>query len=90
MSLSKITRNYQITIPVNIRKSLKLKVGHMVDFDVKDNKIILSLKKIIDEDQSWFWTEEWQKGEKEVTESLRKKEGFVFKNVKEMRKHFDA
>ena len=27
-------------------------------------------KKLIDADQAWFWTEEWQKGEREASEDI--------------------
>ncbi|GAB6171209.1 hypothetical protein JCM15765_06870 [Paradesulfitobacterium aromaticivorans] len=32
----------------------------------EDEKIVLEPKKIIPADQQWFWTEEWQKGEREA------------------------
>jgi len=43
----------------------------------------------VDEDQSWFWTPEWQKGEKEVNRSVQKGQTRTFKNVSAMRKHFE-
>ena len=41
MSKTKITRNYQITIPRDIRKKLKLKLGEQVTIHLEGEKIII-------------------------------------------------
>ncbi len=41
MSLTKVTRNYQITIPSEIRKKLGIKVGDVLIVDVEDGKIVI-------------------------------------------------
>ncbi|AJC71647.1 MAG: AbrB/MazE/SpoVT family DNA-binding domain-containing protein [Thermococcus sp.] len=41
MSLTKVTRNYQITIPSDIRKKLGIKVGDVLVVDVEDGKIVI-------------------------------------------------
>jgi hypothetical protein len=33
----------------------------------------------IDRSQAWFWTKEWQAGEREASEQARRGEGRVFK-----------
>ncbi|MBI3252104.1 MAG: AbrB/MazE/SpoVT family DNA-binding domain-containing protein [Candidatus Omnitrophica bacterium] len=88
MAISKVTRNYQITIPAMVRELLHVQVGSLVDFIVKKGQVILKPKALVDEDQSWFWSKEWQEGEREVEESKRKGRGMAFKNVQEMRRHF--
>lgn len=88
MTTSKITRNFQVTLPVSIRKKFHLKVGAILDFIEKHGMIVVVPKKLVDEDQSWFWSKEWQKHEKEVDASVKKSESTSFKNVREMRKHF--
>lgn len=89
MSITKVTRNFQVTIPVNIRKAFRIKVGTVVDFVIKKGAIILKPKALVDEDQAWFWTEEWQKGEKEVDEAIKKGEVDSFKDVGDIRKHLE-
>ncbi len=89
MAIGKVTRNFQITIPASIRKALRISVGSIVDFDLKEGEVIMKPKEMIDKDQSWFWTDEWQKGEKEVDESRRKKDTTSFDDVDEMKKHFE-
>jgi hypothetical protein len=41
-------------------------------------------------DDQWFWTEEWQEGEKVASRELRERMGFgPFKSGQEMRTHFE-
>ena len=89
MSVSKVTRNFQVTIPTSIREALHIQVGALVDFVVQKGQVILKPKTLIDEDQAWFWTKEWQAGEKEVEESKKKGKSLSFKDVHQMRKHFE-
>ncbi len=41
MPLSKVTRNYQITIPKEVRKKLHINVGDILMVDVEGDRIIL-------------------------------------------------
>ncbi|MBI1870593.1 MAG: AbrB/MazE/SpoVT family DNA-binding domain-containing protein [Chlamydiae bacterium] len=88
MFITKITRNFQITIPAEIRKFFNLQVGSLLDFSRERHKIVLQQKRLIDEDQAWFWTKEWQKGEKEVEKDKKLNRIRSFKDVSEMKKHF--
>ena len=89
MSLSKVTRNFQVTIPASVRQALHIKVGALVDFVVQQGQVILRPKTLIDEEQSWFWTKQWQEGEREVEESKKKEGTKSFKNVQAMKRHFE-
>lgn len=89
MSLAKVTRNFQVTIPANIREMLHIGIGTLLDFTVEKGSITIKPKTLIDEDQAWFWTKKWQKGEKEVDKAIRKGQTRTFKSVAEMRKHFE-
>lgn len=42
MPLTKIVRNFQVTIPAKIRNGLGLKEGDYLDVSVKDGAVILS------------------------------------------------
>ena len=89
MSVSKVTRNFQVTIPAGVREALHIKVGALVDFVVQKGRVVLKPKTLIDEDQSWFWTKEWQEGEREAEESKKKGQSLSFKSVQDMKKHFE-
>lgn len=89
MSLSKVTRNFQITIPSDVRRKLHICVGAIFDFCVEKGAIVIKPKTLVDEEQAWFWTKEWQTGEKEVDKTRKKGQTKAFKNLKEMRAHFE-
>ena len=89
MATTKVTRNFQVTIPAEIRKALSIQIGTLVDFVVEKGTLVMRPKKLVDEDQAWFWTKEWQKSEKEVEKAVRKGEVLKFDDVEQMRKHFE-
>ena len=41
MELTKVTRNYQITIPSEVRKKLGINVGDVLIVEVENGKIVL-------------------------------------------------
>ena len=89
MSLSKITRNYQVSIPKDVRETLGLREGDYVEFEERDGEIVMVPKRLIDADQAWFWSPEWQAGERDVDEDIRAgRVSGPFKTVEEMKKHF--
>jgi AbrB family looped-hinge helix DNA binding protein len=89
MSTTKVTRNYQVTIPADIRKVLSIKIGTLVDFVVEKGALIMKPKKLVDEEQAWFWSKEWQAREKEAERFLKKGQVISFADVNEMKKHFE-
>ena len=89
MSISKVTRNYQITIPASVRQVLRIRIGSLVDFVVQKGAVLLKPKILVDEDQAWFWTKEWQEDEKRVDEEIKKGHLRRFRSVREARKHFE-
>ncbi len=71
MKLVKITRNFQVSIPKEIRDALHLEEGDFIEVAERDGEIVMVPKKLIDADQAWFWTQAWQKGEQEAEEDIR-------------------
>ncbi|NJE62582.1 AbrB/MazE/SpoVT family DNA-binding domain-containing protein [Thermococcus sp. 21S7] len=41
MSVTKVTRNYQITIPAEIRKALGIKEGELLEVHLEGDKIVI-------------------------------------------------
>ena len=66
-----VRKNGQITIPASIRKKARLEEGDILEAEFRDDEIILRPQKLIDAGQAWFWTEEWQKGEREADEDIK-------------------
>ena len=63
MELVKVKRNYQITIPQNLRRSIRLAEGDYVEMEIKDGALVLKPVKVIHPDQEYFFTKEWQEKE---------------------------
>ena len=89
MPTTKITRNFQVSIPKTIRDQLRLEEGDLLEVEERDGEIVMVPKRLIDADQAWFWSREWQEGEREVDEDI--KAGRLigpFKTIEELKKHF--
>jgi antitoxin MazE len=69
--LIQIRKKAQLTLPLSVREKLGVEEGDYMDVQVRDGEIVLKLKKLIDKDQVWFWTERWQQGEKEAEDDIR-------------------
>ncbi|MFH2065349.1 MAG: AbrB/MazE/SpoVT family DNA-binding domain-containing protein [Pseudomonadota bacterium] len=74
MPAIKIGPKHQITIPKEVFRSLNLEVGDFLDTRVQDNTIVLIPKKLVDKDQEWFWSKDWQEREKEADEAIANNE----------------
>lgn len=72
MSLVKVKNKYQIVIPDDVRKKLKVEVGDRLEIEEKDGVLVMRPVMVIDKSQSYFWTDEWQKGEKEAEQAKKK------------------
>lgn len=91
MSVVKITRNFQVSIPKEIRDRLGIEEGDLIEMIEQDGRILMVPKRLIDADQAWFWTREWQDGEREADEDIR--EGRVsgpFKTADDLMKHLES
>ena len=55
-----------MTIPAEIRQAARLEEGDPVEVELVDGGILLRPMKMIDASQAWFWTPEWQAGEREA------------------------
>jgi len=82
--LIKVREKGQVTLPVFIRNSLDLKKGSIVLAKIVDNTVVLVPQRTIDKDQSWFWTEHWQKLEEEAEKDIRKGRVKTFDSVEEL------
>jgi AbrB family looped-hinge helix DNA binding protein len=60
----------QLTLPEEIRKAAHLDEGDLLEAELTDEGILLRPQKVIDASQAWYWTEEWQAGEREADADL--------------------
>lgn len=68
MALVKVRQNYQITIPAEVRKTMK--VGDYLDVEKKDGDLVLKVVRMVRPDQAYFHTKEWQAGEAEADRNI--------------------
>jgi antitoxin MazE len=74
----------QITLPKDIRDLLSLKDGDNLIFLVNDNgQICVQRQQVIPPDQAWFWTERWQRMEREAQEDIDAGRVHQFENADE-------
>jgi len=64
---SRVRSRGQITLPGEIRQVLSLNEGDDLAFSLNEQgQVVISRLEVIHPDQAWFWTEEWQKAEREA------------------------
>ncbi|MEW6275362.1 MAG: AbrB/MazE/SpoVT family DNA-binding domain-containing protein [Bacillota bacterium] len=53
-----------------LKEHMPLNDGDIFQVQLEDSKIVLVPMKLIPAEQAWFWTREWQAGEKEADEDI--------------------
>ena len=88
--LVKITRGGQVTIPAEMRRQAGIEIGDYVEMRMVEGRLVLVPKQLIDKDQTWFWTEEWQAAEREAEDELRAGQVKEFDTLNELIADLDA
>lgn len=70
----KISPQRQIRVPKKLMEKIGLYEGDYVEITLRGMEIVLKPRKLIDPQQGWFWTKEWQEGEKEVDKEIQNEE----------------
>ena len=66
MSRTTVRAKGQITLPEDVRRAAHLEEGDLLDAEITSEGILLRPQKLIDATQAWFWTTDWQSGEREA------------------------
>lgn len=69
---STLKKRGQVTIPKSVREMLDLHEEDQLEVTVEDGKIVIQPVITIAKDQAWYWTEKWQKNEREAEEDIAK------------------
>ncbi len=80
MARTKLSKRGVITLPVEIRAAARLEEGDPIEVEIVDEGILLRPQKVIDASQAWFWTPEWQAGEREADEDIAAGRGEFFES----------
>ena len=84
MTLSKVTRHGQVTIPAALRKQIGIEEGDLVELQAKEDHIVLTPKKLIDKSQAYFWTKKWQEAERQAQADIEAGRTREFDSVDEL------
>lgn len=81
-----VRKRGQLTLPAKLRKACQIDEGDIVEAEVTDEGILIRPKKLIDSAQAWFWSAEWQRGEREAEEDIKKGRTKTHGSIDEMLK----
>ena len=84
MPLIQVREKAQITIPSKIRKALGIKEGDYLEAEVKDNKIVLIPKILVDKAKAVTLSKKGEEMLKEALEDVKKGRVKKFKNVEDL------
>ena len=71
MSIAVIRAKGQLTIPQDVRDAAHLEEGDPIEIELVADGILLRPKKLIDASQAWFWSREWQDGERGASADIQ-------------------
>ena len=75
MPIVKVSPGGQVRVPKEVMERLSISTGDYLDFEFVEGNLVVKAKKLIDADQAWFWSKEWQEAEKAAEKDI--KEGRV-------------
>ncbi|HEY3117341.1 MAG TPA: AbrB/MazE/SpoVT family DNA-binding domain-containing protein [Chloroflexota bacterium] len=88
MSVTRIGPKHQITIPVDAFTELGLEAGDILDVQVDGEGLRLVPQKLVPRDQAWFWSKEWQEGEREAEADIQEgRTSGPFDSAEELMRH---
>ena len=70
MEWVQIRKKFQITLPKSVREDLRLDEGDLLSVQVRDHELVLRPQALVDRDQAWYRSPEWQAAEREADEDL--------------------
>ena len=81
--LIQVRKKAQVTLPQSVRQALNIEEGDFLDVRVNDGEVVMRVKKLVDKEQTWFWTKRWQEGESEAEEDIHAGRIHSFDSAKE-------
>lgn len=69
---TKLRDKRQITLPTHVQEALGVQEGEEIEFEVSPLGVVeVHGLKRIRSDQAWFWTPQWQAGEREAAQDIK-------------------
>ncbi len=89
-NLVKVTTDGQIAIPPDVRQAVSIQEGDYVAVRFMRDAIVLIPQKIIDQEQAYFWTETWQRGERQADADILAGRVHSFQDVEDLITDLDS
>lgn len=82
----------QVTLPAEVREALRAEAGDVLEWEVVEPGVVqLRAVRMVPAEQAWFWTREWQEGEREASEDIAAgRLSPVYKDMADMFDDMDA
>ena len=72
MSLVKVKRHFQVTIPSSMCRMFGIGVGDLLEIVKQHNEIVLKPVKVVQPGQEYFYSKEWQQDEAKADKDIAK------------------
>ncbi len=82
--LIRLTRNGELTLPNAIRRALDIRAGDYVQLKLIGHSVVLTPKKVLDKNQAYYWSDEWQAAEKAADADIAAGRMKKFDNVEDL------
>lgn len=83
-AIVKVQKNKNITLPTWLIQRFRVVVGDFVRLQETKDGVLMKPAKLVDPSQAYFWTKEWQAGEREAEDDIRRGHVKKFKSAKEL------
>ena len=84
METIRVRKKHQITLPAAIREAAGVYEGDFLTAEVREDRtIVLRPGRLVDADEAFFYTPEWQAAEREADEDIRLGRVYHFDNAEE-------
>ena len=88
-SIIKLQKNKNVTLPMWLIRRFHIGPGDFLQLEETRSGVLMKPRKLIDPSQSYFWTKEWQEGEREVEEERGHGKVKRFRSMKELVEDLD-
>ncbi len=68
--MTTVGRNGKITLPAAVRRAAGIRKGDLLAVILEREAIVITPMKLVDPSQAYFYTEAWQKGEREASRDI--------------------
>ena len=82
----RVQKNKNITLPLWVIDQFHVSAGDFVRLEQTKDGVLMKRAKLIDPSQAYFWTPEWQAGEREAEKDIHRGRVKAFTSVKELLK----